>query len=170
MGMVYNAVGITVMPKEGEMFYLDLALDNEDAAELKAPESMSAFEKVTKTSQLLKVLDGCFLIKAEIFDEDEEEMRDVKWTLKDLVEFYDYDKLYPKFKKKVNALKTIDQIRCITVFTNYDYDYDRKYDWVKYDFEKNEVKSGTDRAKALDNSGNNFAPAETEMFQILAEK
>ena len=50
MGMVYNAVGITVMPKEGDMFYLDLALDNEDAAELKAPESMSAFEKVTKTS------------------------------------------------------------------------------------------------------------------------
>lgn len=34
MGMVYNALGITVTPKDGEMFNFDFCLDNEDAGNL----------------------------------------------------------------------------------------------------------------------------------------
>ena len=119
MGMVYNALGITVTPKDGEMFNFDFCLDNEDAATLNAPRSIDAFKDAKSLKELLYVLDGCFCIDDEICNDDGE-MEEVHWTLKKLVDFYDYDDLYPEFKKKVNALKTPDQIACITVFTNND--------------------------------------------------
>ena len=167
--MSFNAIGITVVPKEGERCYLNFCLDNEDRAYLNAPDTMDAFEGVTKTSQLLKVLDNFFINEGERRDEDGN-WNSVEFHLADLVGFYDYDKVYPKFKKKVNALKTLDKIACITVFTDNDVWPNREYRWAKFDFEKNELKSGTDYSKDVDFRGINFEPSEWEMLKILAEK
>lgn len=169
--MVYNALGITVTPKDGEMFNFDFCLDSEDAATLNAPRSIDAFKDAKSLKELLYVLDGCFCIDDEICNDDGE-MEEVHWTLKKLVDFYDYDDLYPEFKKKVNALKTPDQIACITVFTNNDWNCGRErcYNWIKYDFAGNTVKHGMDTAKAVDSSCMDYEPSDIEMFRILAEK
>lgn len=169
MSMIYNTLGIVVTPKEGERFYFDFGLDNEDSAWIKAPNSMDVFKGVTKTSQLLKVLNNFFINEGSLRDE-EGNWHNVEFHLLDLIEHYDFDKEYPKFRKKVNALKTLDQIASITVFTNNDVCSDRKYDWAKFDFEKNEMKSGTDYAKNIDNMGFEFEPSQREMFDILANK
>lgn len=60
MGMVYNALGITVTPKDGKMFNFDFCLDNEDAATLNAPRNIDAFKDAKSLKELLYVLDGCF--------------------------------------------------------------------------------------------------------------
>jgi len=60
MGMVYNALGIMVTPKDGKMFYFDFCLDNEDVATLNAPRSMDTFKGVKSLKKFLVVLERCF--------------------------------------------------------------------------------------------------------------
>ncbi|MCI9638680.1 MAG: hypothetical protein HFE72_00890 [Emergencia sp.] len=81
----------------------------------------------------------------ESCDEDEE-YDDEILTLKDIVEDFDEDNLYPEFEAKIEELQTLDAIEYIIVNTNDDDDgMGGEYDWVKFDFVNNELKRGTDR-------------------------
>ncbi len=169
MSMFYNTIGIIVTPKEEERIYFDFGLDNENCAWIKAPKTMDVFKGVTKTSQMIKVLDEFFINEGSICDE-EGNWHDKEFHFLDLIGYYDYDKEYPKFRKRVNALKTLDKIASVTIYTNNQSGEGRRYTWAKFDFEKNELKSGTDYSKDVDFRGINFEPSEWEMLKILAEK
>lgn len=170
-----NHLGIIVIPKNGEKVCYQLWLDNDDAATLNAPKNMDAFESFQNAKSLRKLfefLDDCFYIDDEVYRDGD--MVPVHWTLKKLVEFNDYENEFPKFKKKVNALKTLDQIASITVFTA-NYELDRRdtvyrYEWVKYDLEAGTVKSGTDKSIVVDEDERIYEPSEEEMFRIMADK
>lgn len=127
---------VIVLPKVGEKILFWMSMEDEQETYLKADEN--SFDGISSMGSLRQCI-SCGLSNGD--DDDPYEL-----CLEELVPYCDFEREYPRFKKKLNALKTPTAISAVVLATINDVLIDSgsewHIEWIKYDFAANAVGSG----------------------------
>ena len=150
--MRLSGLHIILIRKNGKPIRMDLFLGNEEAAELKGP-----FRALLESENTLDLIEG---IEASFCYSDEP-----RCDLTDLRE-WDFEDAYDKFVSQMNrcGMKNVAALILLinTEFTG----GDRRYEWLRYDYEKQSVTRG--RASGVNESHLKTGEASPTVDEIIA--